>query len=235
VYGLERTQLVPEDIERLADELETATAEEIVRTAVERIERLTFACSFGAEDMVLLDILMKIDPEASVFYLDTDVLFPETYDLIDRAVERYGIPNLTRVRPKLTLAEQAEQHGDELWRRDPDLCCSLRKVQPLTEWLSGQEGWITGIRREQAPTRRNAKVFEWDQKFGLVKVNPLVRWTNDEVWEYIRQHDVPYNPLHDQGYPSIGCLHCTRPVAPGEDPRSGRWAGFAKTECGLHK
>ncbi|MCL6632917.1 MAG: phosphoadenylyl-sulfate reductase [Alicyclobacillus herbarius] len=235
MYGVERTKLAREEIERLAEEFENTPAEDILREAVRLVDGLTFACSFGAEDMVLLDMLMNIHPNASVFYLDTDVLFPETYELVERAKARYGIPNLHQVRAKLTLAEQAEQYGDELWKRDPDQCCALRKVQPLTEWLAGHEGWITGIRREQAPTRRNAKTFEWDKKFGLVKVNPLVRWTNDEVWDYIKAHDVPYNPLHDQGYPSIGCFHCTRPVAPGEDPRSGRWAGFAKTECGLHK
>ncbi|EPZ48118.1 phosphoadenylyl-sulfate reductase [Alicyclobacillus acidoterrestris] len=221
-------------IEQLAEEFENATPEEIIAEALRRVSNMTFACSFGAEDMVLLDMLMKINPEANVFYLDTNVLFQETYDLRDRAIEKYGIPNLRQVLPKLTLAEQAEKHGDELWKRDPNACCAIRKVEPLTQVLTEYDGWITGIRREQAPTRANAKVFEWDAKFGLVKVNPLVRWTEGQVWRYIKQNDVPYNPLHDQNYPSIGCLHCTRPVNPGEDPRSGRWAGFNKTECGLH-
>ncbi len=184
--------------------------------------------------MVLLDMLMKINPEANVFYLDTNVLFEETYDLRDRAVEKYGIPNLRQVLPTLTLKEQAEKYGDALWASDPNKCCDIRKVQPLTQVLKDYDGWITGIRREQAPTRANAKTFEVDAKFGLVKVNPLVRWTEGQVWRYIKMNDVPYNPLHDQNYPSIGCLHCTRPVNPGEDPRSGRWAGFNKTECGLH-
>jgi len=223
------------DIENLAKTLEHAAPEEIIRVAVEQIPNLTLACSFGAEDMVLVDMLMKINPNASVFYLDTDVLFQETYDLRDRAIERYGLRHLTQVRPELTLEEQAAAHGDELWKRDPNACCSIRKVQPLTNILKQYDGWITGIRRDQAPTRANAQVFEWDAKFELVKVNPLALWTSEQVWSYIRDYDVPYNPLHDQGYPSIGCLHCTRPVKPGEDPRSGRWAGFEKTECGLHK
>ncbi|GMA64665.1 phosphoadenylyl-sulfate reductase [Alicyclobacillus fastidiosus] len=225
---------IPEWIEQLAEEFEQATPQEIIAEALHRDPNMTFACSFGAEDMVLLDMLMKVNPEANVFYLDTNVLFEETYDLRDRAVEKYGIPNLRQVLPALTLAEQAAQHGDELWKRDPNACCAIRKVTPLKQVLTEYDGWITGIRREQAPTRANAKVFEWDDKFGLVKVNPLVRWTEGQVWRYIKQNDVPYNPLHDQNYPSIGCLHCTRPVNPGEDPRSGRWAGFAKTECGLH-
>nr|WP_026975270.1 phosphoadenylyl-sulfate reductase [Alicyclobacillus contaminans] len=224
-----------ETIARLADTLETASPEKILETAVREVPNIAFACSFGAEDMVLLDMLMNIAPATTVFYLDTDVLFQETYDLIDRAKEKYGIPNLLRVRPKLTLEEQAKLYGEALWSRDPNQCCNLRKVEPLTETLAKFDGWITGIRRDQAPTRANAKVFEWDAKFHLVKVNPLVRWTQDDVWTYIRAQNVPYNPLHDQNYPSIGCLHCTKPVEPGADPRSGRWAGFAKTECGLHK
>lgn len=229
------TVLSPAEIEALAKSMEHAEPQEILKVAVEKIPRLTFACSFGAEDMVLLDMLMSIAPQTHVFYLDTDVLFPETYALIERAKEKYNIPHLIQVRPELTLAEQAAQYGEALWSRDPDLCCNLRKVQPLTRILKDYDGWITGIRREQAPTRANAQVFEMDKKFGLVKVNPLALWTHKQVWRYIHDHGVPYNPLHDQGYPSIGCSHCTRPVKPGEDPRAGRWAGFNKTECGLHK
>ncbi|MBT9282292.1 MAG: phosphoadenylyl-sulfate reductase [Hydrogenibacillus schlegelii] len=216
--------LDPEEIRSLAETLRDAPPEEILRTALERIPRLALACSFGAEDMVILDLLMKIDPEASVFYLDTDLLFPETYALRDEAVRRYGIPNLRRIRPDLSLEAQAAEYGEALWSRDPDLCCYLRKVQPLEQVLAGLDGWITGIRREQAPTRARAEVFEIDGKFGVVKVNPLAYWTWDDVWNYIRAHDVPYNPLHDRGYPSIGCAPCTRPVKPGEDLRAGRWS-----------
>ncbi|MFD1673754.1 phosphoadenylyl-sulfate reductase [Alicyclobacillus fodiniaquatilis] len=218
----------------LAEQFENATPQEILREALDRIPNLTLACSFGSEDMVLLDMLMKLDVNANVFYLDTNVLFQETYDLIAKAVAKYGLPNLRQVLPKLTLDEQKEQYGDQLWAREPNQCCNIRKVQPLTQVLTEYDGWITGIRRDQAPTRANSKVFEWDEKFGLIKVNPLVRWTEGQVWRYIKQNEVPYNVLHDQNYPSIGCLHCTRPVNPGEDPRSGRWAGFDKTECGLH-
>jgi phosphoadenosine phosphosulfate reductase len=223
------------EVNELAKSLEFSTPQDILRAALDRISHLTLACSFGAEDMVLLDMLMKIDPDANVFYLDTDVLFPETYALRDEAVRKYGLKNLRQVQSLLSLEEQAKQHGDQFWARDPNACCGLRKVEPLTRTLSEYEGWITGIRRDQAPTRANAQVFEQDAKFGLVKVNPLATWTQDQVWDYIRDYSVPYNPLHDQGYPSIGCTHCTLPVKPGEDPRSGRWAGFEKTECGLHK
>ena len=222
-------------IEELAIRFASASPKEIIREALRLVPDMTLACSFGAEDMVLLDMLMKENPNANVFYLDTDVLFEETYELRDEAVRKYGIPNLRQIRPRLTLAEQAAKHGDELWKREPNTCCDIRKVQPLTQVLTEYPGWMSGIRRDQAPTRANSQVFEIDTKFGLVKVNPLAFWTEDEVWNYIRQNDVPYNPLHDEGYPSIGCLHCTRAVKPGEDARAGRWAGFEKTECGLHK
>jgi len=227
--------LDPSILSQVAQSTENETPTHIIERALQQVPNTVLACSFGAEDMVLLDMLMKISPEVSVFYLDTDVLFQETYDLIDISVKKYGIPNLIRVTSEYTLPQQKDAFGDELWKSNPNQCCDLRKVQPLNQILSKFEGWITGIRRDQAPTRANAQTFEADAKFGLVKVNPLVRWTMDDVWAYIRQNDVPYNPLHEQGYPSIGCFHCTLPVKPGEDPRSGRWAGLEKNECGLHK
>ena len=147
---------------------------------------------------------------------------------------RYGF-EVERCRAALTPLAQAAAHGEALWSRDPDRCCRIRKVEPLAAKLATLQAWITGIRRDQAPTRANAKKLEWDEKFELWKANPIADWTSEQVWEHIRAHDLPYNPLHDQGYPSIGCTNCTRPVKPGEDPRAGRWSGFAKTECGLHK
>ena len=222
------------DVVSLANKYESASPQEILAKAVEQVSNLALACSFGAEDVVLLDMVMKISPTTKVFYLDTDLLFSETYDLINRIQDTYAIEHLIRVSPEISVHEQAATYGDTLWSRHPDQCCDIRKVQPLTKMLSTLDGWITGIRRDQAPTRANAQAFEEDLKFGLLKVNPLIRWTEQDVWQYIRDHNVPYNPLHDQGYPSIGCLHCTRMVQPGEDPRSGRWAGFQKTECGLH-
>ena len=222
------------DVVSLANKYESASPQEILAKAVEQVSNLALACSFGAEDVVLLDMVMKISPTTKVFYLDTDLLFSETYDLINRIQDTYAIEHLIRVSPEISVHEQAAAYGDTLWSRHPNQCCDIRKVQPLTKMLSTIDGWITGIRRDQAPTRANAQAFEEDLKFGLLKVNPLIRWTEQDVWQYIRDHHVPYNPLHDQGYPSIGCLHCTRMVQPGEDPRSGRWAGFQKTECGLH-
>ncbi|MBU5443799.1 phosphoadenylyl-sulfate reductase [Paenibacillus sp. MSJ-34] len=217
-----------------AEELEPASAEAVIEWAVSAFSNITFACSFGAEDVVIVDMLQKISPKTDIFYLDTDFHFEETYATRDRLAKRYNLEFVRGV-PKLTPEQQAEQYGDELWKSDPNLCCNIRKVVPLTEILSKYDAWITGIRRDQAPTRANAKKVEYDYKFGLIKFNPIADWTSDDVWNYIRKHDVIYNPLHDNNYPSIGCSHCTRQVMPGEDPRAGRWSGKEKTECGLHK
>lgn len=217
-----------------AEELESATPQEVIAWAVETFPNITFACSFGAEDVVIVDMLQKISPSTDVFYLDTDFHFKETYETRDSMAERYNL-DFVRVSPEITPEEQAQRYGDELWKSDPNACCNIRKVEPLTRILSQYDAWITGIRRDQAPTRANAKKIEYDVKFGLVKFNPLASWTSEDVWNYIRENDVLYNPLHDRNYPSIGCEHCTRQVMPGEDPRAGRWAGSEKTECGLHK
>lgn len=221
-------------IKTKAEELETATPQEIIAWAVETFPNITFACSFGAEDVVLVDMLQKISPSTDIFYLDTDYHFKETYETRDALVARYEM-EFVRVSPAITPEEQALRHGAELWKRDPNACCNIRKVEPLTRILSQYEAWITGIRRDQAPTRANAKKIEYDTKFGLVKFNPIASWTSEDVWNYIRANNVIYNPLHDRNYPSIGCEQCTRQVMPGEDPRAGRWAGSEKTECGLHK
>jgi len=229
-----RIEWTPEGIAKLADWWEEKTPQELLALAVERFgTKVALACSFGAEDVVLVDMLVKINPEVPIFYLDTDKHFRETYETRDRLSARYGI-SFVQVKPALTLEEQAARYGERLWERDPNLCCNLRKVAPLAGFLREFDAWITGIRREQAPTRANARKVEWDAKFGVVKFNPLADWTFKDVWRYIHENNVPYNPLHDRGYPSIGCECCTRPVKPGEDFRAGRWAGFNKTECGLH-
>jgi phosphoadenosine phosphosulfate reductase len=210
----------------------------VLKDAIKRFApKIVVACSFGAEDVVLVDIVHRIDPSIPLFYLDTDFLFPETYATRDRIIQQYALKpaQVIQVQSLLTPDQQAAQHGPALWSTEPDRCCQLRKVEPLTRVLKGYDAWITGIRRDQSPTRANAGLIEWDSKFQLVKVNPLARWTWADVWTYIKVYEVPYNPLHDQNYPSIGCTHCTAPVAPGEDPRAGRWKTFTKTECGLHK
>lgn len=230
-------QLISEAaLQEAAEALEGQSPEAALRWAFDHFDRkdIALACSFGAEDVALVDMVSKVHPGARVFYLDTDLLFQETYDEIAKVKAKYEI-TLEQVSPLLTLEEQAERHGEAMWSTDPDGCCGIRKVEPLKRTLGGLKAWITGIRREQSPFRAKAKMVEWDAKFGLVKINPLVAWKDKDVWAYIMAHGVPYNVLHDQGYPSIGCTHCTRPVKPGEDPRAGRWSGHQKTECGLHK
>ncbi len=209
-------------------------AEDIVAWAAERYRpEAVLACSFGVEDCVLVDICFRHAPDVQIFYLDTQLLFPETYEARDRLVARYGIRPVP-VLPALTPEEQARRHGPALWSRDPDLCCHMRKVVPLEGFLRGRRAWITGVRRDQAPSRAGAPFVGWDQRFGLAKANPLAAWSSRDVWRYVHEHDVPYCSLHDQGFPSIGCWPCTRAVGPGEDPRAGRWSGSTKTECGLH-
>jgi phosphoadenosine phosphosulfate reductase len=231
------TVLTTEQLNDLQTSLEGQAPQEIVRTALDRFgNQVILACSFGAEDVVLADMMFHIKPQGTLFYLDTDFLFPETYAVRDRFIERYRLQpdQIIQLKPLLTPEEQAQQYGEALWLRDPDQCCKLRKVDSLSRILQQYRAWITGIRRDQAPSRAHAREVEWDAKFGLVKFNPLASWSWEQVWTYIREHGVPYNELHDQHFPSIGCTHCTAPVLPGDDPRSGRWKSFSKTECGLH-
>jgi len=214
---------------------ESWSAAELVKYALEQFSpKVAIASSFGAEDVVLIHLAAQARPDFRVFTLDTDFLFPETYALIDAIEQHYRI-KVERTRPRLEPDEQAREFGEALWSREPDRCCNIRKVEPLTNKLAELDAWVTGIRRDQAPTRANARKLEWDSKFGLIKINPLADWKWEQVWDYIRSHSIPYNPLHDQGYPSIGCTYCTRPVRAGEDLRAGRWSGFQKTECGLHR
>jgi phosphoadenosine phosphosulfate reductase len=215
--------------------LANASPEEILQWAGrEYSPDLSLACSFGGPSgMVLLDMVAKLGIELEVFYLDTELLFPETYALRDEVVRRYGITPVAYT-SRLSLSEQAAEHGDELWKSDPDRCCYLRKVAPNERALRGKKAWISGIRRDQTANRSSIDVVEWDDTFGLIKVCPLASWTEEQVWDYVRQHDVPVNELHAKGYPSIGCMPCTRPVMPGESLRAGRWSDTEKTECGLH-
>ena len=224
-----------DELAQISVELEERTPQEILRWTVDEFfPDLTLACSFGGPSgMVLVDMIAQIEPRVEVFYLDTDFLFPETHQTRDRVIERYGIQPVA-YKSKLTPEEQARQYADELWLRNPDLCCQLRKVEPNQRALAGKRAWISGLRRDQAATRRETPVVQWDEKFGLVKVNALARWTEADVWAYIVKHDVPYNPLHDQSYPSVSCTYCTKAIQPGDDLRAGRWQGLDKTECGLH-
>jgi phosphoadenosine phosphosulfate reductase len=208
---------------------ELLTAPEILGIMVEHFHpNLSLACSFQKEESVLLDMLLDIEPDARVFALDTHVLFPETYDVWRQVEKRYGIT--VEVYEGPSLGRQAAIHGDALWASNPTLCCSIRKVGPLGHALGGLEGWITGMRREQSPTRASAKKIGWDERHELWQANPLADWTEDAVDAYIAERELPVNVLHSRGYASIGCTHCTAPGA----GREGRWTGLDKTECGLH-
>jgi phosphoadenosine phosphosulfate reductase len=219
---------------KIYEAMEQSSPEDILRWAFATFgEHVEIASAFGAEGIVLLDIAAKVKPDLRVFTLDTGFLFPETLRLMEKIEARYGI-TIERIKPQLTPAEQEIRYGPALWSRDPDACCNLRKIEPLRRKLSRLGAWITSIRRDQTAARASAAKVEWDAKFQLMKINPLADWSSDRVWNYIRENRLSYNPLHDRNYPSIGCTHCTRSVRPGEDPRAGRWAGFAKTECGLH-
>ena len=197
-------------------------------------EDIVYSCSFGAESMVLIHLIYQIKPNAQIVFLDTDLHFQETYDLIDRVKERFPKLRIEMKKPELTLEEQAEKYNPALWKNNPNQCCYIRKIKPLEEVLGGAIAWISGLRRDQSPTRAKTNFINKDERFKSIKVCPLIYWTEDDVWDYIKQHDLPYNELHDQHYPSIGCIPCTAPVFNSDDSRAGRWSSFEKTECGLH-
>jgi phosphoadenosine phosphosulfate reductase len=227
----------PELLAALAEksaELESATPQEIIRWGVERFgKQLTMATAFGPEGCAILHMLAEIDSTTHVFNLDTGYQFKETLELRDRIAQRYGI-EVELKRPELTVEAYEAKHGGPVYKTNPDQCCFDRKISVLKAAAAGHHAWITSIRRDQSPDRARAAIVGWDKKFNLVKINPLANWTKKDVWNLIVKNDIPYNPLHDQGYSSIGCWPCTRAVMFGEDERAGRWSGQAKTECGLH-
>ncbi|MGH9145211.1 MAG: phosphoadenylyl-sulfate reductase [Vicinamibacterales bacterium] len=232
---------VREEIGRLLPRLEAMTAEEIVRWALERYgQRLALASSFGAEDVVVIDMMMAVDRRARVVTLDTGRLPQETYSVIDAVRERYGLHTEVFFPKADDVQQMVSEKGLNLFYHSIEnrkLCCAVRKLEPLGRALSGLEAWMTGLRRVQNVTRTIVGKVEWDEGHQLVKVNPLADWSWDEVWKYIRTHNVPYNALHDRGFPSIGCAPCTRAIQPGEDLRAGRWWWEHPTEtkeCGLH-
>lgn len=214
--------------------LADASPQEILQWAVDTYHpKLTMATAFGPEGCVILHMLAEIEPGVRVFNLDTGYQFAETLRLRDQIAERYGI-EVEFVRAKESVAAYESRNNGPLYAIDPDRCCRERKLVPLRDAVEGYDAWISAIRADQSSDRSHAQVVGWDSKFGLAKVNPLLHWTKRDVWAFIVTHKVPYNPLHDQGYPSIGCWPCTQAVQSGGDERAGRWAGQAKTECGLH-
>jgi phosphoadenosine phosphosulfate reductase len=218
--------------ERGNHELEGATAHEVARWAAEHFgHSIAVACSMA--DATLPHVVAEAIPGVDVLFLDTGYHFSDTLVTRDLVAEDLDV-TIVDVRPRLTVAEQDAEFGKDLFARDPAACCRMRKVEPLKAALAGYEAWVTGVRRDEGPTRAGSPVVTWDEAFGLVKINPLVDWTFEQVLGYAADHRIPVNLLVTNGYPSIGCEPCTQPVAEGEDPRAGRWAGFGKTECGLH-
>jgi phosphoadenosine phosphosulfate reductase len=224
-----------QELDELQVRFQSQPPQALLEWATEQFgQDIVLTCSFGGPSgMVLLDMLAHLGRNTPVVFLDTDLLFPETYALAEQAAQRYGI-TITRQRPALTLSEQEHQEGPELYHHDPDRCCGIRKVRPLSEALQPYAAWITGVRRDQSQTRASTQLLQWNERHNLLKICPLAFWSEREVWDYIARHNVPYNPLLDQGYPSLGCMPCTH-RATADDPRAGRWAGHTKTECGIHR
>ena len=230
----EATPALREELARASRALESSSPEEIIRWAVGRFgEKLTMATAFGPEGCLIIHWLATIAPATYIFNLDTGYQFAETLTLRDRIEQRYGI-GVVLEKPATTVDDYERMHGGPIYRTDPDRCCGDRKLAIVSRVLVNYDAWMSGIRRDQSPDRAAAPIVGWDHKFGVVKISPLANWTKAKVWDAIVRDNVPYNPLHDKGYVSIGCAPCTRAVNAGEDERAGRWSGTAKTECGLH-
>ncbi len=217
--------------------LEKLKTEDVIQGAIEAFgDRLIISTAFGPAGLCLMHMSQRFDPKVQAYNIDTGFAFPETRALIDVWVKQRQL-NLKSVLPVLTPEAQDQKHGEKLWERDPDLCCSIRKVEPNHRALSGADIWLSALRRDQSKSRANVPMLSWvtlPNGHSLFKLCPLVQWTKKDVWSYIAEHELPYNPLHDRGYPSLGCTHCTRPVGEGEGERAGRWAGRSKQECGIH-
>ena len=215
-------------------DFEAMPVEDLLRFAYGEFgDRLCLTCSWQKQSSALVHMVSELGLPIDVIELDTQLFFKETYETRDRLVERYGLT----LRPAPHIPSVAEQHvaeGPNLWETDPDRCCHIRKVEPLLEALEPYGAWISGIRREQSPSRAETPKLQWSERYGVWKVHALADWDEKRVWAYISVNEIPYNPLHDSGYRSIGCIPCTRPIAPGEEERAGRWAGSDKLECGIH-
>jgi phosphoadenosine phosphosulfate reductase len=229
-----------QNIELLNEQWANLSAREIIEKALALFgNKITFATSLGAEDQVITYMISKIDNSANIITLDTGRVFPETYDLLHRTVNRYGIAIKSYYPDTTQVEEMVNTKGINLFYESIEnrkLCCHVRKIVPLRRALQGMDAWITGLRREQSVTRTDLKVVEWDAANGLIKINPLLEWSETQVWDFIKSNDIPYNKLHDQGFPSIGCQPCTRAIEKGEDLRAGRWWWEMpdSKECGLH-
>lgn len=222
-----------EDLPDLNNRFEYQSPDDLLIWALEKFgNKAVLGTGLGPSGVVLIHKISQLDLDIKVFCLDTNLLFDETYKLWD-TIERKFKVTVESVSPILTLEGQAKLHKEELWKSNPDKCCHLRKVLPLQKYLSNKSAWITGLRRSQSEMRKGVQKIEWDTSNKVFKLNPLADWTQEEIWNYIDKHELPYNPLHDEGYPSIGCIPCTEPAIGGNE-RSGRWKNQEKTECGIH-
>lgn len=233
--------MTKEEISKLNEALRGASPQEVLAQVLQKFgDKIALSSSLGAEDQVLTDMLMKINPKARIFTLDTGRLFPETYDLIDRTSRKYKTKIEVFFPEHQKVEKMVNEKGINLFYESVEnrkFCCHLRKIEPLQRAFAKLDAWVCGLRAGQAVTRKDIALVEWDENNGLVKVNPLASWSEEQVWAYIHEHKVPYNVLHDKGFPSIGCQPCTRAVEPGEDVRAGRWwwENPDTKECGLHK
>lgn len=225
----------PQQLDLESNRLEGSDPREIIEWAVETYgDGLALSASFGGgEGMALLDMISRITNKVTVLTIDTGFIFRETAEFREEVMRRYKLP-VEVLRPALTVEEQVERYGEQMRTCSPDLCCQVRKIEPLQRGLQRYDAWMTGIRRVQTSQRANTKIAAWEDRYDAAKIAPLADWTDEQVWDYVREHDVPVNPLLHQGYKSIGCEPQTRPVHDDEDPRAGRWSGTDKTECGLH-
>jgi phosphoadenosine phosphosulfate reductase len=218
---------------------ENTPTDRLIAWTLERFagQRMIMTTSFGMEGCALIDMYARHGKPVTCVYLDTMFFFPETHRLREQMAERYPTIHFVNRGTTLTPQEQEKQYGPELWKHKPDLCCKIRKVDPMYPVMAETDVWITGLRRSQSANRANLRVIDWDWKYQVLKVSPLANWERTEIWEYIQKHNVPYNELHEKGYPTVGCTHCTVPVPgtkPGDYSRAGRWSTSEKTECGLH-
>ncbi len=225
----------PEQLGRASEHLEGSDPREIIEWAVDTYgDKLALSASFGGgEGMALLDMISKITKNVTVLTIDTGFIFKETAEFREEVMRRYKLP-VEVLRPALSVEEQVERYGEQMRTCTPDLCCQIRKIEPLQRALERYDAWMTGIRRVQTPQRAGTRIVAWEERYGATKIAPLASWTDERVWAYVEEHNVPVNPLLHEGYKSIGCEPQTRPVHEDEDPRAGRWAGTDKTECGIH-
>lgn len=237
--SLQPSEINRDEVKRLAAEFESAPLSVVLRWLWETFgERAAIGTSFQGAGLAMIDHAVKAGLKFPVFTLDTNLLFPETYELKTRLEKFWGI-TIEALEPEVTLDQQTADYGAELWKKTPDVCCTLRKVVPLQKKLSALAVWITGLRRQQSDTRESVQILElyhFDvlRDLYILKANPMVNWKREDVWDYIKANGIPYNPLHDRGYRSIGCWPCTRATGAGENERAGRWTGFDKAECGIH-